>query len=91
MKKCIKLTYSLVCSAFAISFAAIPAYAYIDPSAITYTVQAVAGIVIAAGSAIVIFRHKLAALFRKLFGKKDANVKKEIHLKDESSEGTDIK
>ncbi len=57
--------------------------AYLDPSAITYTVQLVAGLVIAAGAALVIFRHKLSKLFHKIFGGKKAEEKKQIHLKDD--------
>ena len=41
------------------------AYAYIDPSAVTYMIQAVAAVAIAAGAALTVFRHKIAALFRK--------------------------
>ena len=38
---------------------------YIDPSAVTYMIQAVAAVAIAAGAALTVFRHKIAALFRK--------------------------
>ena len=41
------------------------AHAYIDPSAVTYMIQAVAAVAIAAGAALTVFRHKIAALFRK--------------------------
>ncbi len=46
------------------------AQAYIDPSTVTYIVQAVAGIFIALGAVVVIMRHKIAAFFRKLTNKK---------------------
>lgn len=56
------------------------AQAYIDPSAVTYVIQAVAGVVIAIGALITVFRHKIVAFFKK--GKKE-NAKKEIHIKEE--------
>lgn len=58
-------------------------YAYIDPSAVTYVIQAVAGVVIAAGALITVFRHKIAAFFKK--GKGEAE-KKEIHFTDDSAD-----
>lgn len=42
------------------------AYAYIDPSAVTYVIQAVAGVLIALGAAFTIFRHKIFAFFKKI-------------------------
>ena len=53
------------------------AFAYIDPSAVTYVIQAVAGAVIAIGALLTMFRHKIIAFFKK--GKKD-EAKKEIHV-----------
>ena len=41
------------------------AHAYIDPSAVTYVIQAVAGVLIALGAAFTIFRHKIFAFFKK--------------------------
>lgn len=40
------------------------AQAYIDPSALTYVIQAVAGVLIALGAAFTIFRHKIFSLFK---------------------------
>lgn len=58
----------------------VPVYAYIDPSAVTYIIQGVAGVLIALGAVITIFRHKIAALFK---GKKKKNSEEEkIELKD---------
>ncbi len=48
-----------------------PIMAYIDPSAVTYLIQAVAGVVIALGAARTIFRHKIFAVFKNK--KKDAD------------------
>lgn len=55
------------------------AHAYIDPSAVTYMIQAVAAVAIAAGAALTVFRHKIAALFRK---NKSLVNHREIHLKN---------
>lgn len=55
---------------------------YIDPSAVTYVIQAVAGAVIAIGALIAVFRHKIAAFFKK--NKKD-EAKPEIHFDDEDN------
>ena len=41
------------------------AHAYIDASAVTYVLQAVAGVLIALGAAFTIFRHKIFAFFKK--------------------------
>ena len=60
------------------------AHAYIDPSAVTYVIQAVAGVLIALGALITVFRHKIFALFKK--GSKE-NVKKEIHIKEDADAG----
>lgn len=57
------------------------AHAYIDPSAVTYVIQAVAGVLIALGAAFTIFRHKIFAFFKK--NKKDGAAEDEkIEFKD---------
>lgn len=56
--------------------------AYIDPSAVTYIIQAVAGVVVALGALFAVFRHKIVAFFKK--GSKD-NTKKEIHFTEEEN------
>lgn len=43
------------------------ASAYIDPSTTTYIIQAVAGVVIALGASLTIFRHKITAAWRKWY------------------------
>ncbi len=58
----IKFTYFAGCFWY---FFTIPAQAYIDPSAVTYIIQAVAGVLIALGAAFTIFRHKIFAFFKK--------------------------
>ena len=59
------------------------AYAYIDPSAVTYVIQAVAAVFIALGACLTVFRHKIFAFFKKN-GKKTE--KREIHMKEDTEE-----
>ena len=61
----------------------IHAHAYIDPSAVTYIIQAVAAAFIAIGALITVFRHKIFAFFKK--GKKEKE-KREIHVKEDVAE-----
>lgn len=61
----------------------IHAHAYIDPSAVTYIIQAVAAAFIAIGALVTVFRHKIVAFFKK--GKKETE-KREIHLKEDVAE-----
>lgn len=58
------------------------AFAYIDPSAVTYVIQAVAAVFIALGAVVTVFRHKIVAFFKK--GK--TTEKKEIHMKEDMEE-----
>lgn len=51
------------------------AYAYIDPSTITYVVQGVAAVFIAIGAFFTVYRHKIAEWFRNR-GKEE---KKDMH------------
>ncbi|MBQ0027422.1 MAG: hypothetical protein KBS96_02350 [Lachnospiraceae bacterium] len=53
------------------------AHAYIDPSAVTYIIQGVAAVVIAAGALLTVFRHKLMAFFKKGKGEQE---RAEIHI-----------
>lgn len=57
------------------------AQAYIDPSAVTYVIQAVAGVLIALGAAFIIFHHKILAFFKKS-KKKDEKEEDTIEFKD---------
>lgn len=63
-------------------FCTLPVHAYIDPSAVTYIIQAVAGVVIAIGACLTIFRHKIAAFFKK----NKTEEKKEVHFKEDAEE-----
>ena len=69
-----------------ILFFSINANAYIDPSAVTYVIQAVAAVFIAIGAIFTVFRHKIFAFFRKNSGKSE---KKEIHIKEDISENSE--
>ncbi|MCR5798971.1 MAG: hypothetical protein K6G69_02755 [Lachnospiraceae bacterium] len=62
------------------------AHAYIDPSATTYVIQAVGAVIIALGAVITVFRHKIAAFFKK---DKGAQEKREIHFDEEVEDNTD--
>lgn len=58
----------------------VPVHAYIDPSAVTYIIQAVAGVLIALGAAFTIFRHKIFKFFRSK--KKENTEEDKIEFKD---------
>ena len=75
-----KFTYFFTASFVMLS---IHAFAYIDPSAVTYVIQAVAAAFIAVGALVTVFRHKIIAFFKK--GKKE-EAKKEIHFKEDVEE-----
>lgn len=73
-----KFTYFFGCFWYLFT---LPVFAYIDPSAVTYIIQAVAGILIALGAAFTIFRHKIFAFFKK--NKKNSESEEsEIEFKD---------
>ncbi len=89
MKKLLKLTgktaafvYFLGC--FMMLFT-VQAQAYIDPSAVTYIVQGVAGVLIALGAAFTIFRHKIFAFFKGKKKTADEEADK-IEFKDAADE-----
>jgi hypothetical protein len=48
-----------------------PAFAYLDPGTVTYVVSMIAGLFIAGGAALAIFRRKIVLFFRNLGKKKD--------------------
>lgn len=69
-------------SCFFIMFG-ITSFAYIDPSAVTYIIQAVAGVFIAVGAVFTIYRHKIAKFFRKM---KKKQAKKQHNKETRSDE-----
>lgn len=80
MKKLFTFLYLFICISVILT---IPAYAYIDPSAVTYTAQAIAAVVVALGALVTVFRHKIVALFKK---NKGESTKREIHVKEDCEE-----
>ena len=57
-----------------------PDFAYLDPGTVTYVVSMIAGLFIAGGAALAIFRRKIKLFFQNLGKKKDttaADVKEE--------------
>lgn len=83
MLRIFNFTYFFTCWWFLLSM---NAHAYIDPSAVTYVIQAVAAVFIAIGAIFTVFRHKIFAFFRKNSGKSE---KKEIHIKEEVPENSE--
>jgi len=77
---CVKFIY-FFCAMFAMM--SFYSQAYIDPSATTYVIQAVGAVVIAIGAMLTVFRHKIAAFFKKNKGNEE---KKEIHFDDSETE-----
>ena len=57
-------------------------FAYIDPSAVTNIIQAVAGVLIAVGAACTVYRHKIMKFFRKM-KKKQAKKKSQEKEQEE--------
>lgn len=55
----------------------VPAYAYLDPSVMTYTIQIVAGIVVAVGAVVGIYWRKAKKKVSDKLGI-DENAKKEV-------------
>jgi len=70
MKKSLKFLYFFV---FSIMLFTVTAQAYIDPSAMTYIIQIVAGMAIAAGAAFGFYFRKIKRAINKLKNKDKAN------------------
>ncbi|MDE6749176.1 MAG: hypothetical protein K2K21_08980 [Lachnospiraceae bacterium] len=75
--KAVSFTYFFSCF---FTLFTVPVHAYIDPSAVTYIIQGVAGVLIALGAAFTIFRHKIFGLFKGR--KKEENKEEKIEFKD---------
>lgn len=74
MKKIFRYCYFTVCTALALS---INASAYLDPSVMTYTIQVVAGVLVAAGAVIGVYWRKAKKKVQDKLGI-DENAKKEV-------------
>lgn len=77
--KLLKFTYFFTCFFVLMGNTS---FAYIDPSAVTYVIQAVAGVAIAIGAACTVYRHKIAKWFR-------AQKKKHAKKKRQAEENKD--
>lgn len=55
---------------FLVLLFAVPAFAYLDPGTVTYVVSMIAGLFIAGGAALAIFRRKIKLFFQNLGKKK---------------------
>lgn len=79
----LKFNYFFIC--FFVVFS-MHAHAYIDPSTVTYIIQGVAGVFIAIGAIITIFRHKIKAAWRKWYYGRIAkkNMKQHIETANEN-------
>lgn len=53
-----------------------PAFAYLDPGTVTYVVSMIAGLFIAGGAALAIFRRKIKLFFQNLGKKKTTTEEK---------------
>ena len=80
MKKLFTLSVLIICLSVILTVSA--SAAYIDPSAVTYTAQAIAAVVVALGALVTVFRHKIVAFFKK---DKGETAKREIHVKEDSA------
>ena len=77
MKRLVKLAITSMFAVCMMVALAVPVNAYIDPSVLTYVIQAVAGIVIAVGAAIGIYWRKAKKKVNEKLGI-DENAKKEV-------------
>ncbi len=74
MKKMIRCVYFTVCMSFMLTMSA---SAYLDPSVMTYAIQVVAGILVAAGAVIGVYWRKAKKKVQDKLGIDD-NAKKEV-------------
>lgn len=70
----LRLLFYTICMLFLFE---IPTFAYIDPSVMTYTIQAVAGVIISIGAVIGIVWRRTRSKAKKILNI-DENSKKEI-------------
>lgn len=80
MNRCLKIFKFLYFFTWFFVLMGNTSYAYIDPSAVTYVIQAVAAAFIALGALITVFRHKIFSLFKK---NQKKSAKREIHVQED--------
>lgn len=78
MSKLFKYLYFTICF---VSFFTVRIHAYIDPSVMTYAIQAIAGVAIALGTVLSLYWRKILKFFRNVF-----NVKSTKHVIEESDD-----
>lgn len=85
MFKLVSFTYFFACF---FSFFTMYAHAYIDPSAVTYVIQAVAAVFIALGALLTVFRHRIAQFFKrnKTIEKREIHVDEDLTVDEEKAE-----
>lgn len=74
MKKPLACLYFILCFSLILST---PAYAYLDPSVMTYTIQVVAGIAVAVGAVVGIYWRRAKRMIQEKLGI-DENARKEV-------------
>lgn len=74
MKTLLKYLYFTICFMFLFSTTA---FAYLDPSVMTYTIQIIAGVAVAVGAAVGIFWRRAKKKVQDKLGI-DENAKKEV-------------
>ena len=82
MRKVASFLYFFVCASFLFS---VTALAYIDPSAMTYIIQIIAGVAIAAGAAFGFYFRKLRRRFSRFGRKKESVVSYEDDMDDDDT------
>ncbi|MEG0167772.1 MAG: hypothetical protein RR867_07325 [Ruthenibacterium sp.] len=78
MKKTLRNTYLLICTAIMLT---LPCYAYLDPSVATYAIQVIAGAAIAIGAVAGIYWRKAKKKLNDKLGI-DENANKEVESDD---------
>ncbi|MCR5457555.1 MAG: hypothetical protein K6F14_05725 [Clostridiales bacterium] len=91
MKKVYRI-YSLICAVALFVILQLESFAYLDPSVVTYLVQAIAGVVIAGGAIFIVLWRK----FRKKVSKtlnidenKNKTVEEDVVIKDETEQASE--
>lgn len=90
MKKVYRI-YSLICAVALFVILQLESFAYLDPSVVTYLVQAIAGVVIAGGAVFIVLWRK----FRKKVSKtlnidenKNKTVEEDVVIKENGEEAS---
>ena len=74
MNKILRYCYFMIC--FSVMFT-LPAYAYLDPSVMTYAIQVIAGIAVAVGAIVGVYWRRFKKMLLNSLGV-DENANKEV-------------